>query len=132
MNALRSALDGLRPADAGLIVAALALLGVLYLQLWQPPVAADWVEVRRGGELIGRFPLNVPRELPLRGHDGTVVIRIADGRVRFLTSSCRNQICVHSGWQTHRGDAAACLPNRISLRLGGAVHTADDIDAVAY
>lgn len=132
MNALRRAAKGLRPADAGVIAAALALLGVLYAQLWQPPVAAEWVEIRSGGELLGRFPLNVSRELPLHGRDGTVVIRIADSRVRFRSSSCRNQICVHSGWHDHRGDAAACLPNRISLRLGGAATADDDVDAVAF
>ncbi|HEY0974213.1 MAG TPA: NusG domain II-containing protein [Solimonas sp.] len=105
--------------DAVAIALAAALIGALYAQHWQPAVDAGTVEIRRDGELAGRYPLSQARSLTVSGHLGDSTIEIRDGQVRFRQAPCRNQVCVHRGWLRHAGDAAACLPNRISLRLGG-------------
>ena len=121
---------GLRRGDLLALVLAAAGIGMLYARYWQPPVAADTVDIRLAGEPIGRYSLQDDRELTIQGRDGPVVLTIADGRIRFSHSSCRNQICVHSGWLSHAGDAAACLPNRVSISLSG--HGAETLDAVSF
>lgn len=117
-------------ADGLVIACACAWLGASYAALWQPPEVAHWVEVRSGGTLAGRYPLNQDRDLDVMGRQGPIHLRIAAGRVRFIASPCRNQVCLHAGWQSHAGDAAACLPGRVSLRLSGG-DGSDAVDAIA-
>ncbi|MES0874024.1 NusG domain II-containing protein [Sinimarinibacterium thermocellulolyticum] len=115
--------------DVLAIALASALVGALYAHFWQPAVAATHVELRVGGVDAGRYALNEAREIRVDGRLGPSVLKIEDGRVRFLRSPCRNQVCVHSGWLQRGGDAAACLPNRVSISLvGGDV----PLDGIAY
>lgn len=116
--------------DVLAVVLAAATVGTLYARYWQAPVAAALVEVRVGGESVGRYPLMQNRRLQIEGRMGISELAIEDGRVRFLHSPCRNQICVHSGWLSHSGDAAACLPNRVSLSLLG--EAGESLDGVAF
>jgi len=118
-------------ADWVVIAASFALLGALYAAYWQPPEPAGWVEIRAGGDVVGRYDLAVARDVDVEGREGISVIRIESGRARFLHAPCRNQICVHAGWQDHAGDAAACLPNRVSLRLLGG-ESADAVDGISF
>ncbi|MGB1560954.1 MAG: NusG domain II-containing protein [Sinimarinibacterium flocculans] len=114
--------------DVLAIVLAAACVGLLYAHLWQPAVTATHVELRVGGKPSGRYALADSRDVAVEGRLGTSVLRIEDGRVRFLRSPCRNQVCVHSGWLHRGGDAAACLPNRVSVGLVGG----DALDGVAH
>lgn len=111
------------------IVLAAAALGALYAHFWQPAVAATHVEVRVAGAPAGRYALSEAREIPVRGRLGVSLLKIEDSRVRFVDSPCRNRVCVHSGWLHRGGDAAACLPNRVSLSLSGG---GDALDGVAH
>jgi hypothetical protein len=121
-----------RPSRGDLLAIGIAALfiGALFALLWQPPAPAAAFELRVGGTLQARHALTPDRDIRVDGRIGELTLRVANGRVRFLRSSCRNQVCVHSGWLAHRGDAAACMPNRVSLSLVGGA--ADGIDAVGY
>lgn len=114
-------------ADCLLIVLAAALIGTLYARHWQSATPAAWVEVRAGSEDLGRYSLDHGRSLDVDGRMGVSRLEIQDGRVRFAHSPCRNQVCVHSGWLSHSGDVAACLPNRVSITLGGGNRAYDAI-----
>jgi hypothetical protein len=35
----------------------------------------------------------------------------------YVHSDCRDQICVNAGWLDRGGEWAACLPNRVILRI---------------
>jgi hypothetical protein len=98
---------------------AAAIVGALYARYWQPPVAATRFEVRVSGQTIGRYPLDIDREFTVDGKLGVARLKVENGRVRFVASPCRNQVCVRSGWLSHSGDATACLPSRISVVLAG-------------
>ena len=116
--------------DVLAICVAAAAVGAAYARYWQPPVAATHFAVRVAGERSGRYALDSNRELRIEGRIGTSVLRVDNGRVRFVSSPCRNKVCVHSGWLSHGGDAAACLPNRISISLSGT--GGEDLDAVSF
>lgn len=114
-------------ADRVAVVLAALLVAGLYARFWQAPAPARLVEIRDAAGQVQRLPLSVDRELQVMGREGYSTIRIRGGRVRFVDSPCRNRICVHSGWHEHAGDAAACAPNGVSLRLVGD----GGVDAVA-
>ncbi len=116
-------------ADRALILAASLAIAALFGWFWREPAPAAWVEVRSAGEIVGRYPLSEDRKLDVHGRLGVSQLEIRSGRVRFLDSPCRNKVCVHSGWLSHSGDAAACLPNRVSIVLGG---TQPAYDAVSF
>jgi hypothetical protein len=117
-------------ADIVAIVVAATLVGILYARLWQPPVDATRFEIRVAGQPVGRYPLDIDRSVIVDGRLGLSRIKVENGRVRFAASPCRNKICVHAGWLQHGGDAAACLPNRVSIALSG--DAGAGLDAVGF
>ncbi|HEX2925453.1 MAG TPA: NusG domain II-containing protein [Ruminiclostridium sp.] len=47
-----------------------------------------------------------------------VVFHLAsDGRIRFEKSDCPDKICIKTGWLGKVGQTAACLPNKIFLKI---------------
>ncbi len=38
-------------------------------------------------------------------------------RICFLESDCPDKICVKTGWLSHSGEIAVCLPNKIIIKL---------------
>lgn len=109
----------LRPGDLGCILAALGLLAWLYAAHWVPGGPAEAALLVDGAGHEIRVALDADQRVQMDGPLGTTVIEVADGRARFASSPCSNQYCVHSGWLENPGAAAACLPNRVALRLVG-------------
>jgi len=47
----------------------------------------------------------------------------------IVSSPCKDQLCVHTGWLMHPGDVAVCLPQRVIVEIRGA---GKKVDGVAY
>lgn len=54
-----------------------------------------------------------------------IVLLAEPGGISFEYSSCPDQTCVRTGKLTRAGQAAVCLPARISVRLEGGEQAAD-------
>lgn len=67
-------------------------------------------------------------ELHVAGLDGQVVVVVKDGTARVVDSSCPDRVCIRSGAIAHPGDAIVCIPNGVTLRIGG--ERRDGLDAV--
>ena len=124
---------GLRRADlilAGMLAAfALVLIGG-YALFSRQGGEAD-LTTPEGERML---PLSEDVTLSIEGKNGIpVVIRVEDGAVWFESSGCPDQICVHSGRLTRTGDAAACLPAGVLLRVteSGEAEGSVPADAVA-
>lgn len=46
-----------------------------------------------------------------------VVIQVSGGRIRFYSSTCRDKICVRAGYLSRPGETAACLPNKVAIKI---------------
>ncbi len=46
-----------------------------------------------------------------------VVLLISGGRIRFYSSTCRDKICVKAGFLSRPGESAACLPNKVVIKI---------------
>lgn len=115
-------------ADQALLLLLLLLIGALFRWYWAPPTQASSVAISSPqGRLV--YPLDEARDLQVSGPLGSSQLRIQDGQVRFVSSPCRHQICVRSGWHQHSDAVAACVPNRISLVLQG---PQGELDALSY
>lgn len=109
----------LTPMDGLVIVAAVAAIIALAASLWQSSGEAGTVEIYQGGELHERLPLSRERTVRVAGPAGVTRIEIADGRARVAASPGRKKLCVRAGWLSAAGASATCLPNRVTLVLGG-------------
>ena len=106
-------------ADRILVLLAACAMPFLYIHLWFGNEPAGLVHIRNGSHEPVIETLLPDRKLRVTGVLGESVIEISNGRIRFASSPCTTQVCVRSGWLTHAGEFAACLPNRISLTLVG-------------
>lgn len=111
------------------LVVLLGLMLVLHLfkSLWHAEHAAK-LQIRQGDQVFATLSLDQDRVVEIAGPLGMSRIEIKQGKARFLSSPCSNQYCVHQGWLHHSGQAAICLPNRISLELLGAQKSYDSLN----
>jgi len=109
-----------KPLLGDILVFLLGLIFVAYLfkGLWQNEQAAK-LQIRLGDKIYATYSLDQNRTIDIQGPIGTTRIVIANGKARFASSPCPNQYCVHQGWLNHKGQAAICLPNEVSLELLG-------------
>lgn len=115
-------------ADWIAVLLAAALLPGLYMRYWGGEGPAEAVRIAASGQQDITVPLSGNRRFTVQGPLGESVIEIRDGRVRFISSPCRGQQCVHSGWLAHAGDLAACLPNGILVTVTGRDRRFDSIN----
>ncbi len=88
-------------------------------------VTEDTVVISVGGEEKLRVPLSQPQTVTISQPSGEEnVIVVTDHGVYMERSTCRNQICVHSGNLTvdnydlrSDGPFIICLPNQVSIEL---------------
>ena len=106
-------------ADRILILLAATVMPFLYMHLWFGDEPATLVQIRNGSHTPVIEILQPDRKLRITGVLGESIIETSNGRIRFVSSPCTTQVCIRSGWLTHAGEFAACLPNRISLTLVG-------------
>lgn len=46
-----------------------------------------------------------------------VVLQIHDRKIRFYSSTCPDKICIRAGYLSRPGESAACLPNKVAVKL---------------
>ena len=77
----------------------------------------DKVVVTVGGEVFGVYDLADDREIDVDRGNCSNHITIKGGLVSMTYSSCKNQICVHTGAISHTKDSIACLPNKVIVEI---------------
>ncbi len=60
---------------------------------------------------------------------GDCVLSVEEGKIRFVSSNCPDKLCVKSGYLSKNGDTAACLPNKVVVKIE---NKKEKLDAVAY
>ena len=107
------------PTRADWILAALLVALSLGSQVFlgrRPPGSEVVVE---SADRLQRYSLALDQVLYLDGPLGQSRVEVAGHRARIASSPCPEQRCVLQGWIRRQGEVAACLPNRIVLRIEG-------------
>jgi hypothetical protein len=80
--------------------------------------------------VVGRVSLAAgeERRIDLTPHGVAMVVAVRQGRVRVLSSSCKQQLCVRKGWVGRAHDPIICIPNRITIEVTG---TDSDYDVIS-
>jgi hypothetical protein len=108
------------------IVIASAIAGMLLLSAPKSKDTELTALIIQDGEVLYEIDLSGvdgQKEYLLDG--GDVIIEAEAGRIRFVESDCPNQICVHTGWISRANQIAACIPNRILIKIVGGYNEVD-------
>ena len=117
----------LKPGD-WLILSCGSLLTVwLAVTLWHGG-AADKVIIRSGGNVFREVSLSRNQVIEVPGPLGTSRIAVRNHKVRVASDPSPHQYCVHQGWLKQAGEIAICLPNQVSIELGGGKKTYDSLN----
>lgn len=104
-----------------LIAGAVALFGSF-------SVGAQTATVTSDGETVTVIDLKTAENETFTVN-GTV-IEVKDGTIRFADSNCGDKTCVRTGVLEKSGDAAACVPNKVAIKIDSSRN--DGIDIVVY
>lgn len=121
-------MPGIKKGDV-LIVAVLSLICVFLfafplLKGSENVVAAVWLD----GEKVKEIDISsVSKSYEISV--GSCVLSVEKGKIRFLSSDCPDKLCEKSGYLSKNGDTAACLPNKVVVKIET---EKEKLDAVAY
>ena len=115
-------------ADKILIACLFALNLFLFAQIGFSKKAGSWVVIEVDHKEVERLPLSQNRIVHVTGPIGETEVEIKDGKARVVKSPCNKKLCIKSGYIQYADRFAACLPNRVVVRVLGGAHRG--IDAV--
>lgn len=107
-----------------LLVAALLLVASRFL-FAAPKAAASYLRIQVGSQTYKTVPLDKEDTLTIDQGDGKInVVQLNVNSAHMLSSTCKNQECVHQGVVSleNRNNRAlfnmvVCLPNQVLLEL---------------
>lgn len=116
------------------IVLALCALALpaLFFRYGLPGSTGTQARINTGSSIYAQVPLNRAQVLRVPGALGISEIEIRDGQIRFNSSPCPGQQCVHSGWAKRGGEFIACVPNRVSITVLGQGAGGDYYDSINF
>ena len=110
-----------------IIIAIIAVLALVFWLLNKFIFAEKgaYAEIYHDSTLVYRIELSTAKAglFSIPGKPEVVFQLYADGSIAFSESDCPDKVCIRSGRLTIAGQFAACLPNRILLKI-----IADDQD----
>ena len=82
-----------------------------------------------GGVLMEEIRLDrvqEPYSFPLTGEGGAEnVVEVEPGRIRIVSATCPDQVCVRQGWISDSTVPVVCLPNQVIVEIVGGEGFAD-------
>ncbi len=110
----------LRKADLILILAvAFLALMLLFMSRYFITEKGTYAEIYHNSKLVKRIQLATAKEdsFSILGEPDVVFQIYADRSIAFIESDCPDKVCIRSGRLKYAGHFAACLPNKILLKI---------------
>ena len=103
------------------IAVSIVLFGLYWLMIGDFNGATEKaVVIYKDDVVIQTLPLLEDRVIHLAPFGVSMVVEIRDQKVRVVSSSCKQQICVRKGWTGEIHNPIICLPNKITIDITGA------------
>jgi hypothetical protein len=119
----------IRFLDVIALVFVTAAIGAVSLEVYSKDRAASQVSIEAEGR-TWIYPLDTDRSVDASGPIGVTRILIESGQARIVDSPCPDKLCVHMGNLSKPGQWAACMPNRVFVRIGGVA--ANEVDGATF
>lgn len=100
-------------------VIAVSALGLLFVNKYFSTEKGEYAEIYYDSVLVYKIKLSGPPKgsFSIPGKPEVVFQHNADGSIAFIKSDCPDKICIRSGRLRFTGQFAACLPNRLVLKI---------------
>lgn len=102
-----------------LIGVGIVLFGLYWLMGRGDGAAATQVLIYKDDAIVAAVSLTDDRRVDLTSQGVSMVVEIQGKRVRVLSSSCKQQICVRKGWTAQVHDPIICIPNKVTVEVTG-------------
>lgn len=103
--------------DKILVGVLLSVTLILMSQMNLSTRKGDWAVIEVDQKVVKRVPLAKNQIIPVEGRLGVTHVEILDGRAHIHSSPCQNKVCINSGFIQSTDRVAACLPNRVVLKV---------------
>lgn len=102
-----------------LVVLAIAVAGLIWMQVTKEPEADRYVVIESFGEVVEVIPLTDSVEKNIRVGDEAVynTVIISNGEANMIESDCPDQICVNTKPAREVGDMIVCLPHQVIVYI---------------
>jgi len=115
------------------VLAACALvLPALFFRYGLPGSTGTQARITVDSSVYAQVSLGRAHVYRVPGTLGISEIEVRDGQIRFNSSPCQGQQCVHSGWAKRGGEFIACVPNRVSVTVLGQGAGGDYYDSINF
>lgn len=91
--------------------------------------SGDYVEVKKNGEIIGKYSLKANRTVEISDENGYNLLIIENGKAYIGEASCPDKLCVNQGKISTNGKALVCLPNKTVITVYS--HNDGEVDFVS-
>ena len=88
----------------------------------------NYVEVKRDGAVIGKYPLSEDRVVEIKNENGYNILTIENGKAYISEASCPDKLCMKQGRIQGNGKTLVCLPNKTVITVYS--ETDDEVDFV--
>ncbi len=114
-----------------LIILVLSVTALFFLvsDKQTPPAESAQIIIENQSPLtVDLQKMDAPYDITL---SNGMVIHIAEGQIRVISSPCRDKLCVQCGILNKDGDIAVCLPLRTLIKVSGTKDNKTP-DAITY
>lgn len=84
--------------------------------------------VRIGGEIAETLSLRINGEYTFENNGISLTVQVKDQTIGITHSTCKDKLCVQSGFLQTTGTSAVCLPAELSVTVEGTSFS----DAITY
>lgn len=128
---LKNLFKYLKPFDFLFIILSLSVLvtSIFYARntgYEQPRLIVETQE----GQWI--YSLEIDSVYEFSGPMGITQVEVKDGKVKIVSSPCKNKTCEIATPISEFGQWIACMPNRVSLRIGTPSENENKLDSVSF
>ncbi len=104
----------------GIAAVALLMMGILFFMEKNSGSSSTAIVSIDGKEVMQLDLQNSNNQIiDLKEYGVNVVLEIKDHQIRFLSSDCPDQVCIHFGLIDHEPQSAVCMPNRVAVTIVG-------------
>lgn len=107
----------MKKRDLIFIGSILLVAVILFISFALTRKEGAYVTVRVDGEEVARYGLDEDGEYSLNG--GTNLLKIEDGKAYIIYADCPDHVCVDRGRIYRSGETITCLPNKLTVTVGG-------------
>lgn len=120
----------LKPGDWLTVLVIVLLASLLFVLAGQRKKDATGAVLLDHGDVVHAWTMDELLEGGTYAYSSppyTYTIAFEDGKICFAEADCPDRVCVATGWLSHSGQLAACVPGHVVLKMSEQEENAVDV-----